>query len=154
MPYYTRVFCTSENTPTLAKIGEVIGQQFNHLRFETDDPLESDAWTNAELFYDPNRGPIVLEIYRNDGPDSLAAEESQEFIEEVRSADLPASDRICAHLEKTTAILSCQLLSDINDAGFDVNGELMNYFVAHCGGLVQADGEGFYDGPDLVLELN
>ena len=153
MPYYTRVFCTSTDLPALAEIGEALRRQFSYVRFEADDPLDDEAWTNAELYYAADKQPIVLEINRNDGPDSLVAEESQEFIEEVRSLESPAGDRICSHLENTMAILSCQLLGDIKELGFDVNGELMNHFVNHCGGLVHADGEGFYQGSELVLEL-
>lgn len=154
MPYYTRVFCTSAKVPSLAEIGEALGRQFSHIRFETDDTMDSDAWTNAELYYAADKKPIVLEINRNDGPDSLVAEESQEFIEEVRSVESPAAISIASHLENAAVILSCQLLGDINDLGFDVNGELMNHLVNHCGGLVHADGEGFYQGSELVLELN
>lgn len=153
MPYYTRVFCTSRHLPTLAEIGDALGRQFSHVRLEADGPFGSHAWTNAELHYAVDKQPIVLEISRNDGPDSLAAEESQEFIEEVRSLEAASGDRICSHLEHTVAIVSCQLLGDIDDLGFDVNGELMNHFVNHCGGLVQADGEGFYQGSELVLDL-
>ena len=153
MPYYTRVFCASSDLPTLAEIADALRPQFNHVRFETDDSLNSDAWTNAELYYATDKQPIVLEVNRNDGPDSLAAEESQEFIEGVRSVESQARDRICSHLEKTVAILSCQLLGDISDMGYNANGELMNHFVNRCEGLVQADGEGFYQGPELVVEL-
>lgn len=153
MPYYTRVFCTSTDLPTLAEIEETLRQQFSHIRLDTDDPLDSKAWTNAELYYAADKQPIVLEINLNDGPDSLAAEESRDFIEEASSVESPAGDHICSHLENTMAILSCQLLGDINNLGFDVNGELMSHFVNHCGGLIQADGEGFYRGAELVLEL-
>jgi len=153
VPYYTRVFCTSTKVPSLAEVGEMLRPQFSEIRFDTDDPLDSVAWTNAELHYATDKQPIVLEVNRNDGPDSLAVEESQEFIEEIGSMESPESADIISHLENIGFILSCQLLSDIGELGFEVNGELMESFVKRCGGLVQADGEGFYKGPDLVLEM-
>jgi hypothetical protein len=47
----------------------------------------------------------------------------------------------------------CQLLSDIDDDGFEANGQLLDYFVDKHEGIIQADGEGFYDGRNLAVEL-
>jgi hypothetical protein len=42
---------------------------------------------------------------------------------------------------------------DIDDDGYDANGEFLRYFVDHCGGMIQADSEGFYEGSTIVVEL-
>ena len=43
--------------------------------------------------------------------------------------------------------------SSIDSTGWAIAHAVMRFFVARCGGLVHADGEGFYRGNDLVLEL-
>jgi len=44
--------------------------------------------------------------------------------------------------------------SDFEDDGFDSVGEFMHFFVEHHGGMIQADGEGFYEGGQLVVPLD
>jgi hypothetical protein len=61
---------------------------------------------------------------------------------------------VIVHLNSTRFIVACQLPStDIDDDGFDANGEFLNYFVERCGGMIQADGEGFYEGHEVVVPL-
>ncbi len=43
--------------------------------------------------------------------------------------------------------------SDIDDDGYDALGNLLAYFVENNGGMIQADGEGFYEGDRLIVEL-
>jgi hypothetical protein len=43
--------------------------------------------------------------------------------------------------------------ADMDDAGWDANGQILTYFLDHCGALIQADGEGFYEGSKLILEM-
>jgi hypothetical protein len=58
------------------------------------------------------------------------------------------------HLEASKAVVAVQLLGDVEDDGFGAVVHFLAYFVEHCGGLVQADGEGFYDGDDLLVALD
>jgi hypothetical protein len=58
------------------------------------------------------------------------------------------------HLAATAFVIACQLpSSDIEDDGYNVNGHFLTFFVEHCGGMIQADGEGFYEGDKLILLL-
>jgi len=50
-------------------------------------------------------------------------------------------------------IIASQLLNDIEDDGYNANGWFLDYFVQHCGGMIHADGEGFYDGDKIILEM-
>lgn len=58
------------------------------------------------------------------------------------------------HLGQTRFTVACQLpTSDIDDDGYDAVGAFLEYFVTHSGGMIQADGEGFYRGNRLIVEL-
>jgi hypothetical protein len=74
----------------------------------------------------------------------------QEFIDDLANLeDTPAKKQVIAHLRKTQFIVSCQLLSDCDNDGFEANGQFLDYFVDHCGAMIHAGGEGFYERMDL-----
>ena len=92
----------------------------------------------------------VVECNRDEGDESLAKAECQEFMDELADLeDTPAKNQVIDHLRKTRFIVSCQLLSDCDEDGYEANGQFLDYFVDHCGALIQADGEGFYERMDL-----
>jgi hypothetical protein len=96
----------------------------------------------------------VVEVNYDDGPESLVPAERQEFIGELNELDeSEAIARVTEHLHSVRYIVCCQLLSDIDEDGYEANGQLLDYFVENHGGLIQADGEGFYEGTDLTVEL-
>ena len=56
--------------------------------------------------------------------------------------------------EAAMFIVACQLpTSDIDNAGHNTNGGFLAFFTAGCGAIIQAEGDGFYEGNHLVLEL-
>ena len=156
MPYYVRCFCTSTEVPTINTVLAALRDRGSHLSAGVDDQaqLDSPQWIEFELTYRPGRNPILVECNRDDGEESLCRRECAEFIDESLGPEgSPARDRVAAHLRATRFTIACQLLMDIDDAGYAANGEFLHYFVVHCGGMVQADGEGFYEGPELVLPM-
>jgi hypothetical protein len=81
-------------------------------------------------------------------------EELEEFVEFLEDlADSPEKQKVLDHLEQSKAVVAVQLLGDVDEAGYTAAGTFLTYFVDHVGGLIQADGEGFYDGDRLVVEL-
>jgi len=154
MGYYVRAFCKSESVPTLAKLEEFLRRTLPFVRFDAEEPRDSVLWRNAEFYYDESKGPIVVEVNIDDGPESLLRAERQEFLDELKELDeSDATERVVGHLEGVKYIVSCQLLSDIDESGYEANGQLLDFFVANHEGLIQADGEGFYEGTDLSVEL-
>jgi hypothetical protein len=83
-------------------------------------------------------------------------EEIGEFLEFIGRPGLSFKKRkVIEHLKKTRYIIACQLpTSDIDDDGYDANGDFLTYFVENCGGIIQADGEGFYEGSKLIVKLS
>jgi hypothetical protein len=156
MGYYLRVVCTSEDLPPLGRVLEWAAAQGVSLTLESSSPgaLDSAGWREAELRYKPGRQPLVVDVSRA-GDGSLVAEEVEEFIEFLAEVDESADKRkvLAHHLRASRAIVTAQLLSDIDDDGYDAVGVFLGYFVEHCGGLIQADAEGFYEGDRLIIEL-
>jgi len=156
MPYYVRAFCTATRPPTINAVMQCLRQRGLDCTAQVDDrsELDSPAWQQFELIYKPANGPIVVECNRDDGEDSLAKAECQEFIEEVADLeDSPEKVKVVEHLRKTRFIVSCQLLSDCDDDGYEANGQFLDYFVDKFGAMVQADGEGFYERMDTGVML-
>lgn len=158
MPYRVRVFCIHSSIPSLSDVFEYAKSRgVNLAADETQGPIDihSADWTQAEIVYKPGKSPLVVECGRDDGTEEcLARAEPQEFIEEIGSPGFSlAKRRIIKHLKTTKFIVASQLLNDIDDDGYDANGTFLSYFVEHCGGMIHADGEGFYDKDKLIFEM-
>ena len=154
MGYYVRAFCTSPAVPDLASIQTWL--RAHKSAAVIDDPGDTSDWEHAEISYRAGKLPILAECNRDDGtPDCLMRTEVAEFVEFVEEAGASEdAARVLKHLTDTKFIIACQLpSSDIEDAGIDANGDFLSYFVLHSGGMIQADGEGFYDGGRLILAL-
>jgi hypothetical protein len=82
-------------------------------------------------------------------------EEVDGFIDSLEHVgESPEKQRVLEHLQHTKAVVAAQLLGDIDDDGYTAAGVFLSYFVDHCGGLIQADGEGFYERERLLVELD
>ena len=172
MAYYVRAFCTSPRVPALAEIqrwlatrrSKAVLDNPNHAvevaqgRASSSPTLDLHAsdWDQIAVTYKPGKLPILAECNRDDGSeDSLLRQEIGEFLELLQEAGSDAArQRVSEHLQATRFIVACQVpTSDIEDEGLEANGEFLGFFVEHCGGMTQADGEGFYDGNKLLLPL-
>lgn len=159
MPYRVRAFCTGSDVPTLAQVFEYAKAHGVALSAdETHGPTDINTpdWTEVEIAYNPDKSPLVVECNRDNGTDDcLAKVEPQEYIETIGSPGFSRAKRpVIQHLKNTKFIISSQLLSDIEDDGYDANGTFINYFVEHCGGMIHADGEGFYNGDKIIVKAD
>jgi hypothetical protein len=159
MGYYVRAFCISDNVPAISVIFEWLEQRGRHLELDKEmiaADEKSNKWEQVAVVYKKGKLPILAECNRGDGsPDCLMREEIGEFLEFVGSPGLSLARRkVINHLKKTKYIIACQLpTSDIDDDGYDANWDFLTYFVENCSGIIQADGEGFYEGNKLIVEL-
>ena len=157
MGYYTRVFCATKNKPVVQSILDFITTNGIDVSSNLNIvDLKTENWNHFELIYDRKRLPLLVELNELGNSDGLAEEELEEFLEYVgqpRFYELKKK-KVVGHLKKTEYIVCIQLpTNDIEDKGYDANGELMHYFEKNFSGMIQADCEGFYDGPKLLLEL-
>lgn len=156
MGYYLRAFCKSEDLPPLEQVLEWAAAQGVSLELESSGPGELDParWREAELRYKPGKQPLVVGVSRAADNRPLLSEEVEEFIEFLEDVNESAEKRkVLAHLQESRAIVSAQLLSDIDDDGYNAVGIFLDFFVEHCDGMIQADAEGFYEDGRRIVEM-
>ena len=151
-----RVFCTSGSPPPLEKVFDWVSG--SGIKLWIDDRVLSvdpalASWEQAAIGYREGKTPFLAEINHTREPD--AKEEIEEFTEFLADVpDTPHRRNVLSRLERTTFIVANQIPTfDFEDDGYDAAGEFMRFFVEHNGGMIQADGEGFYDGRELIVEL-
>lgn len=162
MGYYVRAFCTEGAQPPMRPVLDYAADLGSALKLapevmgETINSNADDAtWEQVAIHYKDGKQPILLEVNRDGGDEDLMREEVDEFLEFLEDLPRNASHkRVEQHLRATTFIVAAQLATeDIDDDGYNALGNVLRYFVAHNGGMIQADGEGFYDGDKVILEL-
>ena len=146
----TRVFCLRKEPPPLGLLIEYLkarGTKPIIPEGVTDKLLNSWNWVGIEIGYDNDRKPILLtcvrkggaqdEIFRQDLDDLLR------FVEAHRELD---NWRVADHLRGCRFFIGNILdKNDITDEGYDFNGWILQFFQENCDGMVQIDGQGFYD---------
>ena len=160
MGYYLRAFCAAEQIPPLGDaFAWVAENEGKELRLDQAGPtvtLDDRDWRQASVEYAAGKRPLLVEVTdANDGVDDLLAEEVAEFVDALD--DVPASpqkEKVRAVLDRTRAIVSAQVLADAEDDGLAAAAGLLLFYAQSCDGMVQADGTGFFEGDDLVLELD
>jgi len=172
MNYYVRVFCTSTEIPDLASIQGWLRESGSAALIDEPDhaieaaeagepgkpilELATSEWDQVAIVYRAGKLPILAECHRDVGTDEcLMRKEIARFQVLIGEPEGSTSRRhILQHLAATRFIIICQLpSSDMEEDGFDANSEFVLYFVEHSGGMVQADGEGFYSGSRMIVPL-
>lgn len=100
-----------------------------------------------------NRGDQLLaQLEFNQAGDEQFEAEINEFREEAQQAGA-AGEAVTARLASVTAILSVSVLwqGQTAEQTLDLLDPLWDWLVANRQGLIQADGEGFYEGRALIL---
>jgi hypothetical protein len=156
MPYWMRVFCRKSAAPTPGEILEALSTAKLPAQLDPEADIEpSDPHWEQTAFVIAGDGGLLV-VDRDVGPRGEAVvEEVAEFLLQTRrSPSSKARDRIVEHLKDTKQVFCLQVpTSSIDPTGWAVAHAVMRFLVASCDGLVHADGEGFYHGNDLVLEL-
>jgi len=156
MGYYVRALCKAREVPSIVAIVDRLRDHGFAVEAKPRDPAElnSPHWAQFELVYEPGKLPIPVECYRDTDDDSLVPEEVSEFLDEIAEVnDSPGKIKVREHLKATHTIISCQLLSDVDDHGYRANDAFLDLLCKDCDGMVYADLEGFYDGQTLVLSV-
>lgn len=158
MAYYVRVFCTALDAPPLRDVFAFCAEQGHPLWLgedTTDTDLDSTVWREITLRYKESGQQIATDVTRKSDGKGLLREEIAEFKEFLEDVDNgPGKRKVLQHLRATNFIVANQyLFADFDDDGYDVMSHFLNYFVQNHGGMVQCDGEGFYDSETLIVEL-
>jgi hypothetical protein len=161
MGYYVRAFCTASMSPPLGMVLNALAARGIVLAADAVPPedLRASDWEEVSLGFGPHKRPFVVTCDRETSAgQTLVREEVQQFIEFLQDAPpSPARKRVVDHLRATRFIVACRFpaaaAADDLEGGCAAGRAFLSYFVAHCGGLVQADGEGFYEGDQIILAV-
>lgn len=106
----------------------------------------------SEFIYAEGHVPFTVELNTKEGDDSLAAQEIAEFLEALQGMMKKSCkrDRVIEHLQQTRFVVACRIPTD---AGFHAVDVFLAYFLVHAGGMVQADGQDFYEMGKSIVEL-
>jgi len=170
--YYVRAFCSHAAVPELAKVQAWLRECGSPAMIDDPDhaigsaegtearspvvDLNRSDWQQVAIVYAKDKLPILVECHRDDG--SSECEMQKEIAQFVNllgdPADSPARRRVLDHLKLTRFTVTCQLPEwDMDEEGFDASSQFLLFFVRHCGGMVHAEGEGFYAGSRLIVPL-
>jgi hypothetical protein len=96
---------------------------------------------------------LLAELEVNTRGEELFDEELEEFLELAGESETPAGRALARRLKGTSAILAVQVLwgGRSSDATLGLLAPLWDWLREHRRGLVQADGEGFYEGDALIF---
>lgn len=159
MGYYLRAFCTAAEMPALREVLAYAEAAGYPLAMPADFgavDLEARDWAQAEFTCTADDSRFVAETDHDEGTsDCLLREEVAEFVERIEDLGWRRHKRVVLeHLRDTKCIVSAQLLT-AESGHWDVEAAnvFLDYFVQHCGGMMQADGEGFYREGRLLLRV-
>lgn len=158
MAYFIRAFCVGETIPSIGEIIRWLESQNVPIRAgggEGETEQEKKHWDRASLVYGDWREPIVANCLACDGEDGAAKLLIERFINEIGKAGRSAvKKRVINHLNAATFVIALDVPAwDMDDKGWDANGQILTYLLDNCGALIQADGEGFYEGDKLILRI-
>lgn len=143
MSYYMRFFLESEGPISLDEILTGIQKVDGSFRVMG----EGDLYRGEQLL-------AQLEI--NERGSELFDEEIDEFLEMLEDCeDAAARSHVQGRLRKARATVAAQVLwqGRTPDETLELLAPLWAWLGHNRAGLLQADGEGFYDGDELILEL-
>jgi hypothetical protein len=157
--FFTRVFCLRKEPPPLGLLIEFLKAKgvTPLLPNEVNEKLlNSWNWVGIEIGYDKARQPILLTCCRKGSAQDEVFQQDLEgllqFVESHREID---HWRVADHLRGCRFFVASILdKNDITDEGYDFNGWILQFFEENCDGMVQIDGQGFYN-PEggIILEL-
>jgi len=157
--FFTRVFCLRKEPPPLSLLIEypkargatpIIPPEV------TDKLLNSWNWVGTEIGYAKDKKPILVTCVRKGGAQDDIFKQDIEgllnFVEAHREID---NWRVADQLRGCRFYIADILdKNDITEEGYDFNGWILQFFQENCDGMVQIDGQGFYDKEgELLFEL-
>jgi|SRR5215472_1919779 len=138
------------------------------MRFFVEDgkPLTFEELSSGLRGIDPAfRIEADGEVYRGDRllgqaeisatGDELFQAEVDEFVEKIEDTEEDRKAELAGRLKQVTAVLAVEVLMQGRTLAqtLDLLDPLWAWLLVHRRGLVQADGEGFYEGTELILAL-
>ena len=145
MSYFLRYIVVDERPVTVADVRRAFAA-------EEEDYVVDGAGSEAEIGID---GRTLAQLTINVPGDGLFDDERAELLESAEAGRGPGKAIVLEALRGARAILAVQVLFGDADPEqtLDALGPLWSFLQGNRRGLLQADGEGYYDADGLILEL-
>ncbi|GKS59848.1 hypothetical protein YTPLAS18_33750 [Nitrospira sp.] len=155
---FSRVFCLRENAPPLKLLVDFLRSRNQSPILPKMEPeaLEDWAWVQVSMGYEQERKPIQMYCLRDRGTYKEGLEQERTaFLDQLSMYDDIEAGLVRDYVNRARFVLTTRMVkNDVNDAGYDFNGWILQFFQENCDGVVQIDGQGFYAPTgDLVVEM-
>ena len=157
--FFTRVFCLRKEPPPISLLIEYLKARGATPIIPSEVPeklLNSWNWVGMEIGYAKDKKPILVTCVRKGGAQDDIFKQDIEgllnFVETHREID---NWRVVDQLRGCRFYIADVLdKNDITEEGYDFNGWILQFFQENCDGMVQIDGQGYYDeNGELLFEL-
>jgi len=157
--FFTRVFCLRKEPPPLGLLFEFLkarGATPIVPKEVTEKMLNSWNWVGLEIGYAKDRAPIVVTCVRKgSAQDDIFKQDIEGILNFVDAHHEYDNWRVADQLRGCRFFVATILdKNDITDEGYDFNGWLLQFFQENCDGMVQIDGQGFYNAEgELIFDM-
>ena len=148
MGYYMRFITDAAQPVSIASISRALKERAEPLSLGFD----TEEATVAHILFGND---VIGEIEINRSGDGLFDEEIGELLEFLADVDDPSRSKVESLLKRATVIYAVRVLFGGRDAEETVErlDTVWDLLFSKAPGLLQADGEGYYDQDGLVLEV-
>lgn len=157
--FFTRVFCLRKESPPLALLIEFVKARGATVIIPSEvneKLLNSWNWVGLDLGYAKDRKPILLTCVRKSGAqEDIYKQDIEGLLHYVEAHHEDDNWRVVDQLRACRFYIATILdKNDISEEGYDFNGWILQFFQENCDGLVQIDGQGFYNAEgEIILEM-
>lgn len=152
---YVRVFCTNEEIPTIDDVLNFVASKGVQLKVKPWSEIDSVATpsTFTYLSYEDDQPAFIAQLISTTKLNS--EDELGDFIDiiEDTAKGISGQQKVLQHLKATKYYVSILLSTDLEEKDFQTIAYFLSYFTAFCGGMIQNDAEGFYDGRKILLKF-
>jgi hypothetical protein len=152
-----RVFCREDPAPTLQQLVDILNDEGFDAHVDKEDDgdevdLENQGWRDAMIVFSEEQDPLHIECWRADQGDELT-ELREELLEELEEVEGSGKNRVVRHIKGCAFVVNIALISEAGEEGIAAQHAIAGYLAETHEGLTYVEGEGFYSGEDVILEL-
>jgi len=154
------VFCRDEPPPSLSEILDFLSEEGFDVSLDNEEEVdegevnaEDPSWAEGYLIYSNENEPMQLECLV-DGESDEFVELRDELIEALDDAEGSGKNRALRHLRASAFAIRMTLVDGGSEEAKSMQNALINYLASHHEGIAYLEGEGYYLGDELVLDLS
>jgi hypothetical protein len=159
MAHFLRVMTKTTNAPTIAVLAEALEQEgfvFATFPKREDERFTTPNWRTFHLSYEEQSRSLMLDRSLRGQEERELEEDVEEFLEQLQGleGDEGKKKQVVDILNETNQMFALYIPDDITEEGWELAEKLMENLLEMTDGVLQVDGEGFFDKEgELILEM-